>query len=148
MTGARVIVIDDEREVCELVGKVLLKAGYEVVTAQTGEQGLELLRKGSADCLLVDKQLPGLGGLEVIVEARRLMPLLPVVLMTAHPEPLQLGDARPTSVLTKPFSSLRSLLDAVSGAIDSARAETGPLQQLKDRVAAVVSEIAPGLKKL
>jgi hypothetical protein len=36
----------------------------------------------------------------------------------------------------------------VSGAIDSARVETGPLQQLKDRVAAVVSEIAPGLKKL
>ena len=61
---------------------------------------------------------------------------------------LQLGDARPTSVLTKPFSSLRSLLDAVSGAIDSARVEAGPLQQLKDRVAAVVSEIAPGLKKL
>lgn len=143
----RVIVIDDERDVCELVGKVLLREGYDVVTAQTGEQGLELIKQGLVKCLVVDKQLPGLGGLEVIVEARRLMPTVPVVLMTAHPEPFQLGDARPTSVLTKPFANLKAVIDAVAGAIESTRVEVGPLAQLRERVVAVVNEIAPGLKK-
>jgi hypothetical protein len=84
-----------------------------------------------------------------MAEARRRWPALPVVLMTGHPEPFQLGDARPDVVLTKPFGNLQIVADAVASAVDAARpgrAEAA-LTQLRDRVAAVVNEIAPGLKK-
>jgi CheY-like chemotaxis protein len=145
---SRVVVVDDEREVCDLVGRVLQRAGHEVVTAQTGDQGLALLAEGSVACLVVDKLMPGLGGLEVMAEVRRRWPTLPIVLMTGHPEPFQLGDARPQVVLTKPFANLQAIADAVASAVDAAGARTdGPLSQLRDRMVAVVNEIAPVLKK-
>ncbi len=145
----KVVVIDDEREVCELIGRVLLRAGYQVVTCQTGPLGLELLEQGAEPvCLLVDKLMPGMGGLEVMAEARRRRPHLPVVLITGHPEPFQLGDAQPDLVLTKPFSSLDVIVDAVATAVEGTRPRAGrPLTALRERVVAVVTEMAPGLKR-
>jgi CheY-like chemotaxis protein len=144
----RVVVIDDEREVCDLVGRVLQRAGWQVVTAATGEQGLALLAEGDAACLVVDKLMPGLGGLEVMAEARRRWPSLPMVLMTGYPEPFQLGDARPQVVLTKPFSTLQAISDGVAAAVDTLAPRTeGALSQLRERVVAAVTEIAPTMKK-
>jgi CheY-like chemotaxis protein len=148
VSPSRVVVVDDEREVCDLVGRVLQRAGHEVVTAQTGDQGLALVAEGGVACLVVDKLMPGLGGLEVMAEVRRRWPTLPIVLMTGHPEPFQLGDARPQVVLAKPFANLQAIADAVASAVDAAGARTdGPLSQLRDRMVAVVNEIAPVLKK-
>ncbi len=142
----KVLVIDDEREVCDLVGRVLLRAGFDVVTAPAGEVGLGLLQDGGFSCVVVDKLMPGLGGLEVMAEVRRAWPTLPVVLMTAHPQPFQLGDAQPDVVLLKPFPTLDAVTDAVSVALENARTGT-PLEALRDRVVAVVTDIAPGLKR-
>lgn len=144
MSG-RVVVIEDDGEVRELLGKVLARAGYDVVTAPTGEAGLRALDEGSVACLVVDKLLPHLGGLEVMAEARRRRPGLPVVLVTAHPEPFTLGDARPDAVLAKPFKSLAAVEDAVRAAIEAR--PPGPLSELREKVAAVVAEIAPLRRK-
>jgi CheY-like chemotaxis protein len=144
-TPARILVVEDEAEVCELLWKVLTRAGHDVVTAASGEAGLEVLSLGPVACLVVDKRLPGLGGLEVMAEARRRQPGLPVVLVTAHPEPFSLGDERPDAVLGKPFKSLAAVEDAVRAAIDAR--PPGPLSELRERVAAVVAEIAPGRRK-
>jgi DNA-binding NtrC family response regulator len=142
----KVLVIDDEREVCDLVGRVLMRAGFEVTTAPAGDVGLELLRDGSFGCVVVDKLMPGLGGLEVMAEVRRVWPALPVVLMTAHPQPFQLGDAQPDVVLLKPFATLDAVTEAVKVALENARTGT-PLEALRDRVVAVVTDMAPGLKR-
>lgn len=142
---SRVLVIDDEPDVCELLGKVLARAGYDVVTAHTGEAGLQALDDGAIACLVVDKLLPHMGGLEVMAEARRRQPGLPVVLVTAHPEPFSLGDERPDAVLAKPFKNLAAVEDAVRAAIEAR--PPGPLTELRDRVVAVVSEIAPIRRK-
>lgn len=142
----KVLVIDDEREVCDLVGRVLVRAGFEVVTAPAGDVGLELLRDGSFSCVVVDKLMPGLGGLEVMAEVRRTLPALPVVLMTAHPQPFQLGDTQPDVVLLKPFPTLDAVTEAVAMALEGARTGT-PLEAFRDRVVAVVTDIAPGLKR-
>lgn len=141
---ARVLVVDDEAEVCELLGKVLARAGYDVVTAATGEAGLAALDQ-SVDCLVVDKLLPYLGGLEVMAEARRRRPGLPVVLVTAHPEPFSLGDERPDAVLAKPFKNLAAVEEAVKAALEAR--PPGALSELKERVAAVVAEISPLRRK-
>jgi CheY-like chemotaxis protein len=140
-----VVVVDDDREVGDLLAKVLTRGGYRVLTAVTGEAGVELLGNEGLVCLVVDKILPGIGGLEVMAEARRRRPGVPVVLITGHPEPFQLGDERPEAVVTKPFSSLPAVVEAVTAAVEAARA--APFSALKDRVVAVVSELNPSRRK-
>jgi CheY-like chemotaxis protein len=143
--GGAVLVVDDDQEVGLLLSKVLTRAGYQVELAATGEEGLERLGTEGLVCLVVDKILPGLGGLEVMAEARRRLPGVPVVLITGHPEPFQMGDERPDAVLTKPFSSLPEVVEAVSAAVEAAR--QAPLSALRDRVVAAVSELTPSRRK-
>lgn len=138
----RVVVIDDEAAVRELLGKVLTRAGYEVDLAASGEAGLALFASGTIDCLVVDKRLPAMTGLEVMAEVRKRFPSTALVLVTAHPEPLALDDERPDVVLAKPFKNLAAIEEAVREALDARRAST-PLTQLRERVAAVVAEISP-----
>ncbi len=148
--SARIVVIDDEIEVCELLGKVLLRAGYEVLGAHTGEAGLALMEQHEVQCLVVDKLLPQMGGLEVVAEVRRRWPTTAIVLVTAHPEPFNLDAERPEVVLAKPFKSLQAVEDAVREAMEALavnEARKTPLSNLRDRVAAVVADITPGRRK-
>lgn len=146
MSARRVLVVDDDPMVCALVAHTLKKGGFEVETALSGEEALQRLGEFAPSCLVVDKVLPGLGGLEVMCEARRRRPGLPVVLITGHPEPFRLEEARPDAVLLKPFESLKSLCDTVSAVLDASGVEW-PIAYLKERVTAMVSELAPAWKK-
>jgi CheY-like chemotaxis protein len=146
---ARIVVIDDEPAVCELLGKVLMREGHEVHCASTGEAGLELLAQHDVHCLVVDKLLPQMGGLEVMADVRRRWPHVAIVLVTAHPEPFNLDAERPEAVLAKPFKNLEAIVTAVQEAMDAVAgaARKDPLTNLRDRVAAVVAEITPGRRK-
>ena len=143
----RIVVIDDEAEVCALIGKVLVRAGHEVLIAHTGEAGLELLEANETHCLVVDKLLPQMGGLEVVAAVRRRWPSIAIVLVTAHPEPFNLDAERPEVVLAKPFKNLAAVEDAVREALDAHTNAKSPLTNLKERVAAVVAEMTPGRRK-
>jgi two-component system response regulator AdeR len=148
--SARIVVIDDEPEVCELIGKVLARDGHEVLAAHTGEAGLALFEHHEIHCLVVDKLLPQMGGLEVVAAVRRRWPTVGIVLVTAQPQPFNLEAERPEVVLAKPFKNLESILEAVRSAIDTVEAATqrkDPLSNLRDRVAAVVAEMTPGRRK-
>ncbi len=144
--NARVVVIDDEAPVCELLGKVLNRAGYEVLPAGTGEAGLSLLEQHHVTCVMVDKRLPQMGGLEVVATVRQRWPRVGIVLMTAHPQPFNLATERPDVVLAKPFKNLSVVEHAVREAID-AHAVKNPLYTFKERVAAVMAEMTPGRRK-
>lgn len=144
-TLLRVLVVDDDVEICSLVARTLTRAGYEVLTAQTGEAALSLLETGPVDCLVVDKLLPGMHGAEVIQAARARLPHLPVVLITAQPEPLSFGEDRPDVTVAKPFKSLPAIEEAVSQAIAIGR-EPSPVEVLKERLNQVV-ELTPLRRK-
>ena len=142
----RILVIDDAPEVCSLVKKVLDRAGYAVITAGTGEEGLELLAKDPVDLIIVDKNLPRMHGGEVIVHARKKLPQVAVILITAFPEPFSLPPERLDGYLAKPFKSLKTIEEAVAQALessDAARRRTA----LRDRLNQVVAELKPGPKK-
>jgi len=146
--STRVVVIDDEPGVRELLGKVLLRAGFEVQTAASGEAGLQLFEDGVFDCLVVDKLMPGMGGLEVVAEVRRRWPTVAIVLVTAHPEPFNLDAERPEAVLAKPFKNLEAVVNTINEALEALRSSRNdPLTNLKERVAAVVAEISPTRRK-
>ena len=142
----RILVIDDDVEINELVGKVLVRAGYQVRTAANGEDGLEILREFSADLIIVDKNLPRMHGAEVIREARRRYPFIGLILITAFPEPFELGQDRLNGYLGKPFKSLKAIEDAVAQALDSAD-EIKHRDELKSRLSQVMAELTPGAKK-
>ena len=142
----RILVIDDDLEINELVGKVLVRAGYQVKTATNGEDGLALLNEFPADLMIVDKNLPRMHGAEVIREARIRMPFVAIILITAFPEPFSLGQERLNGYLGKPFKSLKAIEEAVAQALDSAD-EIRRREELKTRLSQVVAELTPGAKK-
>lgn len=144
--SARIVVIDDDVEVCELVARVLTRAGHHVITVNSGEAALEQLSQGQVDCLVVDKHLPGMHGAEIVAEARRRHPGLPVVLMTAHPEPFSLGAERPDVCLAKPFRDLVAIEEAVTQALDSVSGETS-ITGLRERLTQVVTDTMAPIRK-
>ena len=81
---ARVLVADDERSICEAFGLLLEAEGHTPLIASTGEGALRLVRTERPDLVFVDVRMPGMDGLAVLKEIRRLNPALPVVVMTAY----------------------------------------------------------------
>jgi CheY-like chemotaxis protein len=85
MTGPRILVVEDNPLNLKLVRDVLEYAGYEVVDAGTGEEGLELAARLRPDLVLMDLQLPGMDGTEALRRLRDgvLDPGVPVAAVTA-----------------------------------------------------------------
>lgn len=107
--GKKVILtIDDELHIRELLEYNLTKAGYEVLGAETGEKGLELLRTAQVDLVLLDCMLPGMDGVEVLrrIRAGSELSSLPVMMLTAKGEEIDkvLGlEMGADDYLSKPF---------------------------------------------
>ena len=102
----RVLVVDDEASIRELLSKTLALAEYEVDTARDGRAAIERLRLGHYDLLIADLKMPGIDGLSLIREAKRLKADLPVIIITGFStessaiEAVNLGVS---GYLTKPF---------------------------------------------
>jgi len=79
----KILVIDDEPQVGMIFTKVLQSAGYEVVAASSGEEGLKKM-SSQPDVLFLDLKLPGIDGLETLRRIRKASPNIPVVMMTAY----------------------------------------------------------------
>ena len=102
----RILVVDDESSMRELLSKTLALAEYDVDTAPDGRSALERLRLYPYDLLIADLKMPGIDGLHVIREARRMKAALPVIIITGYStesaaiEAVNLGVS---AYLTKPF---------------------------------------------
>jgi len=102
----RVLVVDDEESIRELLSKMLAMAEYDVETAPDGRMGIERLRQQQYDLLISDLKMPNVDGLSLIREARHLAADMPVLIITGYSseqsaiEAVNLGV---TGYLTKPF---------------------------------------------
>jgi len=81
---ASILVIDDEEVMRDILGTLLEREGYAVRLASTGQAGLDLARTLPFDAVIVDVMMPGLGGLEVLDELKKLDDELPVLMVTAY----------------------------------------------------------------
>jgi|SRR5687767_10749352 excisionase family DNA binding protein len=111
----RVLVVDDEASIRDLLAKTLALAEYDVDLAPDGRAALERLRIIPYDLLITDLKMPGVDGLTVIKEARRLKTDIPVIIITGFStessaiEAVNLGVS---GYLTKPFRVPRVLAAA------------------------------------
>ena len=109
MANERILVVDDEEDVLELVRYNLDRSGYHVETASSGEEALEKARRKQPDLVILDLMLPGMDGLEVCRKLKNdgRTESLPVIMLTARSEEadivtgLELGA---DDYVTKPFS--------------------------------------------
>jgi excisionase family DNA binding protein len=105
-TRPRVLVVDDEASIRDLLSKTLALAEYDVDVAPDGRSALERMRMYPYDLLIADLKMPGMDGLTVIREAKRYKSDLPVIIITGFStessaiEAVNLGVA---GYLTKPF---------------------------------------------
>src|SRR5437868_5834649 len=105
-TRPRVLVVDDEASIRDLLAKTLTMSDYDVDTAPDGRSALERMRMYPYDLLIADLKMPGMDGLTVIREAKRYKGDLPVIIITGFStessaiEAVNLGVA---GYLTKPF---------------------------------------------
>ena len=80
----RVLIVDDEKDFVDMLSLRLEAAGETVHSAGSGEQALARLAEAPIDVVLLDIQMPGLDGIEVLREIRRRHPLVEVILLTGH----------------------------------------------------------------
>ncbi len=107
--GLRICVVDDEPAQLESIRRGLFLYGYQMLALDNGEAALELLRGElgrTIDLLVTDLTLPGASGYEVIGEARRLRPELPILAITGLSNTPEIDAIRKRGipVLQKPFS--------------------------------------------
>lgn len=81
---ATILIVDDEENLRMTLSRILTKAGFNVTTASSGEEALQLIRAGAYELAFIDLLMPGIGGMALLAELRKLYPEMPVLILTAH----------------------------------------------------------------
>ena len=85
-TTGHILIIDDEAALRQTLARILQHAGFEITTAENGEQGLSFIQTTNFDLIFMDLRMPGMAGMEVLKLIHASYPNLPVVLFTAQPD--------------------------------------------------------------
>jgi DNA-binding NtrC family response regulator len=118
MTQEQILVVDDEEVMRDVLGRVLVQAGYDVSFAETGPQAVEMARKGSYAAAILDVMLPEMGGLEVLEELKKHDPEMVVLMITAFASMEMAIDAIKKGAfyfVPKPFDNQQLLHVLASG---------------------------------
>jgi two-component system nitrogen regulation response regulator NtrX len=84
MSGETILIVDDEESVRKSLADVMRDEGYEIVTAASGREGIELLQEAQPSLALLDIAMPGMDGIETLQKMRELRPDMPVIMITGH----------------------------------------------------------------
>lgn len=102
-----VLVIEDEKSICDFIGKTLTSHDYKVTTATTGKEGLAILTSSLPDVVLLDLGLPDMDGIDIIKQTRE-WSSLPIIVISARVqerEKVAALDAGADDYITKPFGT-------------------------------------------
>jgi two-component system, OmpR family, KDP operon response regulator KdpE len=118
MNSATILVVDDEPQIRRVMRTTLASNGYSVIEARTGEEGLEMLRTDQPDLILLDVNMPGIGGLEACREMREHSDVAIIVLTVRNTEQDKVLalDAGADDYVVKPFS-MEELLARIRAAL-------------------------------
>jgi two-component system, OmpR family, KDP operon response regulator KdpE len=107
MSDARVLVVDDDPQIRRVMRMTLVSHGYMVTHARSGEEALDSLRKEKCDLVLLDINMPGIGGLETCREIRASseIPIIILTVRSAEKDKVDALDAGADDYVTKPFGT-------------------------------------------
>jgi two-component system KDP operon response regulator KdpE len=111
MSSGRILVVDDEPQIRRVLRATLAAQGYEVQDVRTGEEALDAIRQSRFDLVLLDMNLPGMGGLETCRELRAGSGVA-IIMLTVHDseqDTVAALDAGADDYVTKPFSTTELL---------------------------------------
>lgn len=118
-TQGTVLIVDDERSIRVSLRTILSNIGFEIIEAARGEEALSLVRTAQFDAVLLDINMPGIGGVEVCRMMRRESSRLPIVMLTvqgSEDRKVEALDAGADDYITKPFQ-LRELIARLKAAV-------------------------------
>ena len=104
----KILVIDDEAGIGDILQKILVREGHDVLTATNGKDGIKHVKKGSVDMVILDIKMPEMDGIEVLEKIHEIDKNIVVVMLTAYGT---LGTAREAmrlgayDYITKPFDN-------------------------------------------
>lgn len=106
---ALVLIIDDDEHMRRACSRVLTKAGWNVICAETGDEGLRAIRNAPEpiDAILLDQLMPGMSGMDVLAEVQAMNPAIPVIIMTGSAtdeSAAELKSKGAIACLAKPFT--------------------------------------------
>ncbi|HSU87561.1 MAG TPA: response regulator transcription factor [Terriglobia bacterium] len=107
MSSARILVTDDDPQIRRVLRTALVAQGYEVVAARNGEEALERMRDEKLDLIILDMNMPGMGGLETcrLIRSTSDVALIMLTVRDAESDKVEALDAGADDYITKPFSS-------------------------------------------
>jgi len=130
----RILLVDDEPAIRRALRPPLIELGFQVAEASRGEEALQLLRTAVYDVVLLDVNMPGIGGIETLKRIRAVAPRLPILMLTvrdAEEEKVEALELGADDYVTKPFS-VRELIARIRTAVRRvqapARAEDAPIE--------------------
>jgi two-component system KDP operon response regulator KdpE len=133
-TPIRILLVDDELAIRRALRPPLVELGFQVVDVSRGEEALQMLRAGGFDVVLLDVNMPGIGGIETLRRIRAFAPRLPILMLTvrdAEEEKVEALELGADDYVTKPFS-MRELIARIRTAVRRvrapARAEDAPIE--------------------
>jgi two-component system KDP operon response regulator KdpE len=115
----RLLIVDDERSIRHSLRTILSSLGFEIIEAARGEEALSLVRTVELDAVVLDIDMPGMGGVSTCRSIRRAFPALPILMLTVHgseDHKVEAFDAGADDYITKPFQ-LRELTARIRVAI-------------------------------
>ena len=107
MKPMRILVVDDDRDFAESMGDIIELEGHQPILAYNGIEALEIFKQNNIDLILIDFIMPGLNGIETLLEIRKLNSAVPVVMITAYANKEFINDAKQQGaidILDKPFN--------------------------------------------
>ena len=84
MAGEKILIVDDEKSMCQYLSIMLKKEGYKVKTASSGSKAISEVRDTNFDAVITDIRMEGMDGIEVLSAVKEIDPSLPVIIMTAY----------------------------------------------------------------
>jgi len=114
--NAYILVIEDEKNIREVLDEILSTAGHKVSQAASGEEGIELFKKQKADIVITDLGMSGLSGWEVADNIKAQDPLTPVILSTGwgvKPDQIEIHKKNIDRIISKPFN-MEQILNLIS----------------------------------
>ena len=127
MSAVSILVVDDEPQIRRVLRSTLSTHGYEIVEAKTGEEALEWMRKEPPDLVLLDMNMPGMGGVEACREIRRASdaPIIMLTVRSAERDKVAALDAGADDYVVKPFG-IEELLARIRAALRRYSPGDGP----------------------